>query len=147
MWVGYPGQRVPMEPPTTPISVAGGTYPATIWGKYMKVAKKGCGDFAKPKHAFQSKPFTGKYQQIQPKPKADEEDKDKDKKDKDGDKTTETPAPNGGAAPQAPQEQPQGGAQPQPQQGQQPQQQPAAPAAPQDQGGAGFDPEQYQAPG
>jgi penicillin-binding protein 1A len=151
VWVGYPGQRVPMSPPTTPISVAGGTYPATIWGKYMKVAKKGCGDFAKPKHAFQSKPFTGKYQQIQPEPKADEEDKDKDKDkdkdDKDGDKTTETPAPNGGVAPQAPQEQPQGGAQPPPQQGQQPQQQPAAPAAPQDQGGAGFDPEQYQAPG
>ena len=61
VWVGFPGQRVPMNPPTTPISVAGGTYPASIWQKYMKVAKKGCGDFSKPKQAFQSKPFFGRY--------------------------------------------------------------------------------------
>jgi penicillin-binding protein 1A len=140
VWVGYPGTRVPMNPPTTPISVAGGTYPATIWGKYMKVAKKGCAEFPKPKQAFQSKPFTGKYQQIQPEPKPEDEDKDpKKKKEEDGDKTTETPAPNGGAAPQQPGEQ-------QPQQQPQPAQpQPAQPQQPQ--GGAGFDPEQYQAPG
>jgi penicillin-binding protein 1A len=149
VWVGYPGQRVPMNPPTTPISVAGGTYPATIWGKYMKVAKKGCGDFRKPKQPFHSKPFTGKYQQIQPEPKKGEADKEpKDKgKDKKGD-TTETQPPNGGAAPQDPQQQPQGGAAPQPTpQGQQPAQpQPATPAQPQNQGG-GVDPADYQSPG
>jgi penicillin-binding protein 1A len=139
VWVGYPGQvRTPMNPPTTPISVAGGTYPATIWGKYMKTAKKGCGDFPKPKEAFQSKPFTGKYQQIQPEPKASDKD-DKDKKDKDKDKTTETPAPNGGATPQAPDPAAQPPATPA---------QPAPPAQPeQPQGGAAPDPEQYQAPG
>jgi penicillin-binding protein 1A len=125
VWVGYPGQRVPMNPPTTPISVAGGTYPATIWGKYMKVAKKGCGDFAKPKQTFQSKPFTGKYQQILPAPKKDEQGKEKkDKEKRDGD-TTETQPPNGGAAPEAPQQQP----------------------APQNPGGAGVDPADYQSPG
>ena len=42
--------------------VAGGTSPAAIWHEYMKVAKKGCGDFAKPKEPFQAKPFNGKYQ-------------------------------------------------------------------------------------
>ena len=54
-----PGQRVPMNPPTTPISVAGGTYPATIWQKYMKVAKKGCGDFTKPEAAVPEQAVQG----------------------------------------------------------------------------------------
>jgi penicillin-binding protein 1A len=144
VWVGYPGQRVPMNPPTTPISVVGGTYPATIWSKYMKVAKKGCREFPKPKEAFHAKSFTGKYQQIQPEPKAegkDEKDKQEKKDKKDGDKTTQTPAPNGGAAPTTPQDTQQPPAQPQPAQPQPPAQQ-----AP-NQGGQGFDPDQYQAPG
>ncbi len=147
VWVGYPGTRVPMNPPTTPISVAGGTYPATIWQKYMKVAHKGCGDFRKPKEQFKSKPFKGKYQQVQPEPKdqtgGDKTKKDKTKKDAQGG----AQAPNGGAAPQAtqpqaPAAQPQTPAQPaQPAQPQAPAQQ--APA----QGGAGVDPAQYVAPG
>ena len=45
VWVGFPESRIEMYPPTTPISVAGGTYPAQIWGAYMKQVKKGCGDF------------------------------------------------------------------------------------------------------
>jgi penicillin-binding protein 1A len=138
VWVGYPGpeRRIPMEPPTTPISVAGGTYPATIWGKYMKVAKKGCGEFPKPKQAFQTKSFSAKYQQMQPEPKAtdegegDEAKPEEKKREGEGDRE---PPPNGGATPQAPAQDP--AAPPAPAQ------QPAAP------GGAGFDPEQYQAPG
>ncbi|HWT93688.1 MAG TPA: transglycosylase domain-containing protein, partial [Solirubrobacteraceae bacterium] len=61
VWVGFPTRRVEMYPPVTPISVAGGTYPSEIWGRYMKAVKKGCGDFAKPKTAFKAAPFFGKY--------------------------------------------------------------------------------------
>ena len=43
-------------------SVAGGTFPAEIWGDYMKAVKgKFCGDFPPPKTPFQSSPFFGKY--------------------------------------------------------------------------------------
>ena len=43
--------------------VDGGTFPAQIWGAYMKAASASgnCGDFAKPDHPFQTKPFFGKY--------------------------------------------------------------------------------------
>jgi penicillin-binding protein 1A len=138
VWVGYPGGNgISMSPPTTPINIDGGTYPATIWSKYMKVAKKGCREFPKPKHPFQSKPFTGKYQQIQPEPKATDEGGEDGKKEKKKEGDSKEPAPNGGAAPQ-------GNQQPQPPTQQQPQPPPATPQQP---GGAGFDPEQYQAPG
>jgi penicillin-binding protein 1A len=134
VWVGYPGGNgISMSPPTTPINIDGGTYPATIWSRYMKVAKKGCGEFPKPKQPFHAKPFTGHYQQIQPEPKPQASGPaPKDGKPKKQGDTTKKPAPNGGATPQ--------GAQP-PAQPQQP------PAQPQQQGGAGFDPAQYQAPG
>jgi penicillin-binding protein 1A len=61
VWVGYPTKRVEMYPPVTPISVAGGTYPAQIWGRYMREVRKGCGDFRSPKNAFQAAPFFGRY--------------------------------------------------------------------------------------
>jgi penicillin-binding protein 1A len=138
VWIGYPGGNgISMSPPTTPINIDGGTYPATIWSKYMKVAKKGCGEFPKPKQPFHARPFTGKYQQIQPEPKPqDGAPAGKGAKPKKNGDTTKKPAPNGGAAPQGNQPP----AQPQP-----PAQQPAG--QPQPQGGAGFDPAQYQAPG
>ena len=154
VWVGFPGQRVPMNPPTTPISVAGGTYPASIWQKYMKVAKKGCGDFSKPKQAFQSKPFKGKYQQVQPERKegtpGDESDKKKDTDKKPDGNGNGGGADNGGAAPQggAQPAQPQApAAQPQPAQPAPAQPTPAQPAQPAPQGGAPVDPAQYVAPG
>ena len=149
-----PGQRVPMEPPTTPISVAGGTYPATIWGKYMKVAKKGCGDFSKPKQAFQTKPFKGKYQQIQPEPKegtpGDETDKKKDtdkKPDGNGNgdgggqrrrRTSGRRAARAAAGTRGPAATGPAGARTA---------DAGQPAQPAPQGGAPVDPEQYQAPG
>jgi penicillin-binding protein 1A len=138
VWIGYPGGNgISMSPPTTPINIDGGTYPATIWSKYMKVAKKGCGEFPKPKQPFHARPFTGKYQQIQPAPKPqDGAPAGKGAKPKKNGDTTKKPAPNGGAAPQGNQPP----AQPQP-----PAQQPTG--QPQPQGGAGFDPAQYQAPG
>ena len=35
MWVGFPRAAVPMEPPTTRITVFGGTWPAQIWRNLM----------------------------------------------------------------------------------------------------------------
>ena len=61
VWVGFPTKRVEMYPPVTPISVAGGTYPSEIFGRYMKGVKRGCSGFKKPKTPFQAAPFFGKY--------------------------------------------------------------------------------------
>ncbi len=61
VWVGYPERRIEMYPPVTPISVAGGTYPAQIWGAYMNQVKRGCGDFPEPKTPFTAAPFFGRY--------------------------------------------------------------------------------------
>jgi penicillin-binding protein 1A len=61
VWVGFPTRRIEMYPPVTPISVAGGTYPTEIWGRYMKAVKRGCGDFKKPDAPFKAAPFFGKY--------------------------------------------------------------------------------------
>ena len=61
VWVGFPASRIEMYPPTTPISVAGGTYPAQIWGAYMRQVKRGCSDFPPPKTPFQASPFFGRY--------------------------------------------------------------------------------------
>jgi penicillin-binding protein 1A len=41
VWVGYHRGEVPMQPPTTPITVFGGTYPARIWQRYMTAALTG----------------------------------------------------------------------------------------------------------
>ena len=46
---------------STPISVAGGTYPSEIWGRYMKGVKRGCGGFPEPKTPFKAAPFFGRY--------------------------------------------------------------------------------------
>ena len=43
-------------------NIDGGTYPADIWGDYMKKAVgKYCGDFKQPTEPFQSQPFFGHY--------------------------------------------------------------------------------------
>src|SRR5690606_15431124 len=38
VWVGFPTENRPMVPPTTPITVYGGTYPAQIWKGVMQAA-------------------------------------------------------------------------------------------------------------
>jgi len=56
VWLGHATSREPMP------GVAGGTIPAKLWGQYMKQARgKFCGEFSKPKHAFQAQPFFGRY--------------------------------------------------------------------------------------
>ena len=79
VWVGFPGSAaVSMNGMYAPTggNIDGGTYPADIWGEYMKQAVgKYCGDFKKPTEPFTSQPFLGHY--------AREGGKD-DEKDKDG---------------------------------------------------------------
>lgn len=61
VWVGYPNEQVEMFS-VHGISVAGGTFPAQIWGQYMSAAKGDfCGDFPPPKEPFSPTPFYGKY--------------------------------------------------------------------------------------
>jgi penicillin-binding protein 1A len=61
VWVGYPNEQVEMYS-VHGISVAGGTFPAQIWGQYMSSAKGDfCGDFPLPDEPFTSTPFYGKY--------------------------------------------------------------------------------------
>jgi penicillin-binding protein 1A len=60
-WVGYPNALVEMRS-VHGISVAGGTFPAEIWKKFMTVAKgSSCDDFKAPATAIKWTPFFGKY--------------------------------------------------------------------------------------
>jgi penicillin-binding protein 1A len=60
-WVGYPNALLEMRS-VHGISVAGGTFPAEIWNKFMQVAKANrCEDFPKPTTAIRWSPFFGKY--------------------------------------------------------------------------------------
>ncbi len=62
VWVGYPKERIYMNTEYGGGPVDGGTYPAEIWGEYMRSAAGGyCGDFRSPRQAFVSQPFFGKY--------------------------------------------------------------------------------------
>jgi penicillin-binding protein 1A len=62
VWVGYPNDRTQMNGLFFGSNVDGGTFPAAIWGAYMKRAKGSfCGDFKPPKEPFQASPFFGEY--------------------------------------------------------------------------------------
>jgi penicillin-binding protein 1A len=64
VWVGFPKANIPMGPIFHGANVDGGTYPAQIWGRYMKSAQRGfCGQFPKPDHPFKAKSFKRKYSQ------------------------------------------------------------------------------------
>src|SRR5215218_2331755 len=66
-WVGFPQGRVPMGPLFHGANVDGGTFPAQIWGQYMKAAARGfCGKFKKPKRAFKPKSFKGRFNRAAP---------------------------------------------------------------------------------
>jgi penicillin-binding protein 1A len=56
VWLGHANSRVEMP------GITGGTIPAKIWGRYMKVARGSfCGDFPQPRVPFVPAPFFGKY--------------------------------------------------------------------------------------
>jgi penicillin-binding protein 1A len=56
VWVGFPNANIPMESLFHGGPVDGGTFPAEIWGNYMKAARRGyCKDFPKPDHPFKTK--------------------------------------------------------------------------------------------
>ena len=61
VWVGYPDALREMRS-VHGISVAGGTFPAEIWKKFMDVAKgDNCADFPQPKTQISWSPFFGRY--------------------------------------------------------------------------------------
>ncbi len=66
VWVGYPDQQTPMLTEYNGGSVAGGSYPALIWGDYMGAARDGyCGGFPSPTSPFKAKAFDGPYEASQ----------------------------------------------------------------------------------
>jgi penicillin-binding protein 1A len=70
-WVGFPQGRIPMGPLFNGRNVDGGTFPAKIWGEYMKRAARGfCGKFDKPDHPFKPKAFKSKNGSRAPLPPA-----------------------------------------------------------------------------
>jgi penicillin-binding protein 1A len=65
VWVGYPDSQVHMKTEYHGGPVAGGTFPAEIWGDYMKAAKgKFCGEFKPPVVPARFSPFFGKYSRM-----------------------------------------------------------------------------------
>ncbi|MGI8727491.1 MAG: transglycosylase domain-containing protein, partial [Solirubrobacterales bacterium] len=60
VWVGFPDEARSMEG-VHGINVAGGTFPAQIWGDYMAQAKESCKGFSKPSTPFQPTPFYGEF--------------------------------------------------------------------------------------
>jgi penicillin-binding protein 1A len=60
VWVGYPNALREMRG-VHGIDVAGGTFPAQIWGSYMRVAKgTSCRNFQRPSDPVRFSPFYGK---------------------------------------------------------------------------------------
>ena len=61
VWVGYPDEQRPMLTEYNGGSVAGGSYPALIWGDYMASARGQCRGFPAPQTPFEAKPFFGEF--------------------------------------------------------------------------------------
>jgi penicillin-binding protein 1A len=61
VWVGYPNALTEMRS-VHGVSVAGGTFPAQIWGAYMRLAKGAdCSSFPLPQERATFSPFYGRY--------------------------------------------------------------------------------------
>src|SRR5215210_961117 len=61
VWVGYPNALREMRG-VHGVNVAGGTFPAQIWGNYMQVATgPSCDNFHRPSEPVRFSPFYGKY--------------------------------------------------------------------------------------
>jgi penicillin-binding protein 1A len=69
VWVGFPKGQIPMPNLFHGGPVDGGTFPAEIWGNYMKAARRGyCKGFPKPAHPFKPKAFKRSYDRGRPAP-------------------------------------------------------------------------------
>jgi penicillin-binding protein 1A len=98
VWVGYPNDRTYMNGLYFGRNVDGGTFPADIWGAYMKsIIGNFCGPFPLPKEPFQSRPFFGQYSTTggnrlglstgkdeEPKPEENKQDKPEQQQDNTG---------------------------------------------------------------
>jgi penicillin-binding protein 1A len=96
VWVGFPGSaQISMNGMFHGANIDGGTYPAQIWGEYMRKAKGGfCGSFKQPTEPFNSQPFFGHYSRS-----GKDETKSDDPAEEDGLPTTppqQAPEDNGG---------------------------------------------------
>lgn len=63
VWVGYPDRQIEMRTQFFGAPVAGGSFPAAIWGSYMKVAVAGkpCGEWRKITEPVTAEAFKGRY--------------------------------------------------------------------------------------
>ncbi|MGI9097070.1 MAG: transglycosylase domain-containing protein [Solirubrobacteraceae bacterium] len=69
VWVGFPKANIPMPNLFHGGPVDGGTFPAEIWGTYMKAARRGyCKAFPKPNHPFKPKPLKRRFNPGPPAP-------------------------------------------------------------------------------
>jgi penicillin-binding protein 1A len=93
VWVGYPNAQIAMTS-VHGITVAGGTFPATIWNLFMSRALAGAPELSwrTPKNPVVWEPFTGQYQFFGEPVEPKEPKKDKKKKKQDDEPSTE-PAP------------------------------------------------------
>jgi penicillin-binding protein 1A len=102
VWVGYPNAKIPMES-VHGIRVAGGTFPATIWGLFMRGAfgAKPPRDWLPPSDPVVWVSFNGQYQYKGAPPSAgggeaqeeEEEEKEKKKDEEEAPTTTAAPPP------------------------------------------------------
>lgn len=94
VWVGYPNAQIAMSS-VHGITVAGGTFPASIWRLFMSRAFDGAPylSWPYPKNPAVWVPFTGQYAFVGAPPEPEKPDKDKDKKGTTGPPTTTAPPP------------------------------------------------------
>ena len=96
VWVGFPGnaQQSMNGLYLGGRNIDGGTYPADIWGTYMKQAVGSyCGDFKRPTQAFHSQPFQGHYARQGGKDGEEADEEDQGQIPAPGQETVRTPAP------------------------------------------------------
>jgi penicillin-binding protein 1A len=69
VWVGYPNAQIEMSS-VHGITVAGGTFPATIWNLFMSSAFGGASylDWPPPANPVEWEPFDGQYEYVPPPP-------------------------------------------------------------------------------
>ena len=103
VWVGYPNAQISMSN-VHGITVAGGTFPATIWGIFMRAAfgSNPPGDWPAPKQPVTWESFHGQYQYVGPPPSPGGGEAPADDKKKNSGKTTTIAPPPAATEPAPP---------------------------------------------